>query len=90
MPERPLNWLAENYPWLLTLLSIFGVGIRNEVTTQRLKKSVYSNEGDLRLVKVLDCNECRLQCQAGVKESMARIDLKLDRLIDMHLEAHKK
>lgn len=86
MPERLTSWLNNNWPWLTTLVSVLGIGVRNEITTQRLQKTVYNEDGGLRLVRISDCDSNMRSCPTrdqitGLREWLIRVEGKLDQAI---------
>ena len=58
-------------PWIIGIIvSIVGVAIRNEWTTNKMEKALFTKDGDLRLVKIESCDNCRKQCQEGIDKAM--------------------
>ena len=97
MPERLTSWISENYPWIAALIGIASVGVRNELQTNRLSKSVFDSAGDTRFMKLIDCNQCRAVCQDSLRRELTdfkkqhnldMIDLKKDlrTLISIHIK----
>ena len=87
--QQILTWISEKWPMMATLLGIVVVGVRNEATTRQLQRAVFRHDGDLRLVRVDDCIQCRRDCHellardAGLaREDFKRVEKKLDGLIE--------
>ena len=58
-------------PWIIGLaITVIGVAIRNEWTTNLLKQAIFRENGDIRLVRQQDCNECRTRCQEGIEKAL--------------------
>jgi len=73
------DWWIDIGIWLVGLaLSIITIGVRNEMKTNQLTKTVYENDGSIKLVKVSDC----IKCQDKLDVKFGKIDNKLDSIID--------
>lgn len=71
MPENETLWGL--LPWLLGLVAaIVGVALRNEWTTAKMNATIYDDNGDLRLVRGKDCENCRIACQKAFTDAMTR------------------
>jgi len=95
-----MEWLRENWPVVAAFISAIGIGVRNELKTNQLSNSVFDNSGDVRFVKLTDCNQCRVICQESLRREISEFkeqsksgmdDLKKDirTLIDLHLKEDK-
>jgi len=82
MPERLTSWVNENWPWMMALASVFGVGVRNEYKTTKLDRAVFDEHGDMRLQRVMNCNACRVECQEHLRREIE--DMKNQTREDMH------
>jgi hypothetical protein len=71
MPENETLWRM--LPWLAGLVAaIVGVALRNEWTTAKMNATIYDDNGDLRLVRGKDCENCRIACQKAFTDALAR------------------
>jgi hypothetical protein len=74
MPEKGTLWGL--LPWLLGLVAaIVGVALRNEWTTNQMKNILFRPNGEVRLVRIRDCEACRVKCQEGVEKALATAKL---------------
>jgi hypothetical protein len=72
MPEKSITQHALTlFPWLAGIfVSIVGIFIRNEWTTRQMKKALFDEAGDLRLVKQYDCDQCRRNCKESFEKAL--------------------
>ena len=61
-----LEWLTRNWP----ILTLLGLGAKNQYDTIRLKKTVFDQEGELKIKRLLDCSGDRGLCQDLLKEKL--------------------
>lgn len=73
MPDKDLTESAFRLlPWVIGLLaSVVAVFLRNEWTTNSMKNALFSPDGDLRLVRIKDCEGCRNKCQESMEKVLA-------------------
>jgi hypothetical protein len=58
-------------PWIIGLVvSVIAVAIRNEWTTNQMKSQLFDQNGDLRLMKTSDCENCRKTCQEAFEKAI--------------------
>ena len=74
MPDNTLPILEHAWdlgPWLFGIFaSIIALAVRNEYTTKKVHQALFDKEGDLKLVKQADCENCRQRCQEAFDKAL--------------------
>lgn len=86
-------WIVKNLETIWYFVIVLIVGIRNEFTTRRLAKTVYSDFGDVRLATKADLTKLRCEMQdlitslqRDTKDDLAKLDRGIETLLNMHLK----
>jgi hypothetical protein len=84
-PEQT-SWLSRNFFGIAYVLALLGIGARNEWTTRRMKRTMYNENEDLRLVLSSSCEKCRAECQSIIRADLTEIKSDVKMLIQHHME----
>lgn len=88
--EKFTEWLSYNWKWLssvsASIIAILGYAIKRDQVLRQIEKELLDKNGDLKVIKVLDCNNIRLNCMAVTQANTETIQTQLKNLQELLAE----